>query len=69
METILFFAFLGLPVEQDLFLYNSKTSENIEYCTNISFDPSMEEKFNLYCNREEVNNYIMNIKTISTLNN
>ena len=62
MEAILFFAFLGLPVEQDTFLYTNKVSENIEYCTNISFDPNMIEKFNEQCNREEVNNYIMSVK-------
>lgn len=62
MEAILFFAFLGLPVEQDTFLYNSEVSENIEYCTNISFDPTMDEEFNEQCNREEVNNYQLYVK-------
>jgi len=62
MESILFFAFLGLPVEEDLFVYNPKVSENIEYCTNISFDPNMTEKFEQQCNREEVNSYILYVK-------
>ncbi len=62
MEVILFFAFLGLPVEQDAFLYSNNVSENIEYCTNISFDPNMGKEFEKQCNREEVNNYIISVK-------
>jgi len=62
MESILFFVFWGVPVEKDLFVYNPQVSENIEYCTNISFDPNMAEKFEKQCNREEVNNYILYVK-------
>lgn len=67
MEWVLFFAVLGLPVSPDLFLYNFKIPENIEYCTNISFDPEMEDIFNKSCNRDQVNNYIMSVKNISTI--
>jgi len=62
MESILFFAFLWIQAEQDLFIYNPTVSENIEYCTNISFDPNMIEKFNEQCDRDEVNNYILYVK-------
>jgi hypothetical protein len=62
MEAILFFAFLGLQPEQNLFIYKNNVSENIEYCTNISFDPNMVEEFDKECNREEVNNYQLYVK-------
>ena len=62
MEAILFFAFLGLQPDQDLYIYNNNVSENIEYCTNISFDPNMKEKFNKLCNRKEINNYQLYVK-------
>lgn len=62
MEAILFFAFLGLPVEQDTFVYKSNVAENIEYCTNISFDPNMTEIFNKECNRQQVNDYQLYVK-------
>lgn len=38
-------------------------SENIEYCTNIMYDPSMEQEFYNNCNLEETNRYIMDVKT------
>jgi len=62
METILFFAFLWQTANPDFFVYQKSTPENIEYCTNISFDPSMSEEFEKNCNREQVNAYIMSVK-------
>jgi len=62
MESIIFFAFLWLNPDQDNFLYKKTTSENIEYCTNISFDPRMKDIFNKSCNRDVVNDYILSVK-------
>jgi len=62
MDFFLFFALANIAPQPDLYVYNSFVPENIEYCANIIHNPTMTEKFNLECNLEQTNNYIMSVK-------
>jgi len=62
MDFFLFFVLLQVPIENDFYVYNSYVPENIEFCANIIHNPSMSEKFNLECDLEQTNNYIMSVK-------
>jgi hypothetical protein len=61
METISFFIYFGV-LSNDIKQENIKFSENIDYCSNIMFDPRKEDEFFGNCNLEEVNRYIMIVK-------
>ena len=43
-------------------LQNVSFSENIDYCTNIMHNPTLEKEFYNNCNSDEVNMYIMLVK-------
>jgi len=61
MELLGFFLYFGF-MTQNADLENISFSENIEYCTNIIHNPTLEEEFMNNCNLEETNRYIMLVK-------
>ena len=61
MEILGFFLYFGF-MTQNVELENISFSENIEYCTNIIHNPTLEEEFYNNCNLDETNRYIMLIK-------
>ena len=58
---IVFFVYFSF-ISTDIELENISFPENIEYCTNIIHDPSLENEFYLNCDLEETNKYIMIVK-------
>ena len=62
MEFLWFFLYFGF-MTQNIELQNISFSENIEYCTNIIHNPTMQEQFEKKCNLEETNRYIMLVKS------
>jgi len=61
MELLGFFLYFGFNSPK-IELQNISFSENIEYCTNIMYDPSLEQEFYKNCDISEVNEYIMLVK-------